>query len=219
MKAAFLSMIAVLPCIPGVALSMTVPELQRKIKDQDGRMISAKFEYFQEMRSAAASEVVKAKGLAYFMKPRNFRIEQSEPDRQIIVASGKSVFVYTPKFKQALKDSWKRWAKKNSFFPGLFGSSETFEHLEKNFLWEIGQVEALGGEKVLKVALKESGSLTDEGLSLWLGAEDFVPRKAEFKSGGLSLVTTLFSLELNPKLDPGLFRFTPPKGTTVVQVP
>ncbi|OGR88429.1 MAG: hypothetical protein A3A86_08275 [Elusimicrobia bacterium RIFCSPLOWO2_01_FULL_60_11] len=205
--------------VPGSSQELTVPELQRKIREQDKTLSSAQFEYVQEMRSSQSPEVVRSKGRAYYRKPQMLRIEQESPERQIIVTRGKDVFIHTPRFNQVLKDSWKNWSRKNSFLPGLFGSSGTLERLEKDYTWKMENSEDLNGEETVVVRLKSAVKGAGDGLTLWLGAGDFVPRKALVESEGWSLATSLLSLKLNTALDPGLFIFALPRGAAVIKVP
>lgn len=147
------------------------------------------------------------------------RIEQDSPERQVIVTQGKNVFIHTPRFNQVLKDSWKNWSRKNSFLPGLFGSSGTLERLQKDYVWNMESGENLNGEETVVVRLESNAEGVDEELKLWLGASDFVPRQAQVASEGWSLITFLTSLKLNLSLDPGLFRFSPPKDAVLIKVP
>jgi outer membrane lipoprotein-sorting protein len=128
------------------------------------------------------------------------------------------VFVYTPRFKQVLKDSWGRWSAKNFFFPGLPGASEALQELIGGYRWEIRGTGKVGGDGVVEVLLKKPGK-DGERLTLWLGTEDGIPRKTELASGTLKLTTTLSSVKLNPDLDRGLFRFEKPAGIEVIEVP
>ena len=194
---------------------MTVAELQEKIAAKDSEIKSVQFNFTQEMKSGLSKEVQKAAGTAYFKKPKNLRIDQASPEKQTVVTAGKSVFIYTPRFNQALKDSWSAWAAKNSFFPGLFGVSDTFKKLKKDYAWEVVGSENLNGEKTLSVSLKGRDGI----LKFWLGESDFVPRKTEITSGTLQVTTTLVSLELNPSLNDKLFQFSPPPGTNIIKVP
>ena len=112
------------------AAALTVAEVQDNIRQQDRQIECVSFEYSQETRSSLSPEVVRVSGEAYFKKPNSLRVEQIKPERQLIVGSGKSVHLYTPRFNQVLRDSWKAWSRKNSFLPGLFGSSGTLERLK-----------------------------------------------------------------------------------------
>lgn len=202
------------------ARALTVGELQEKMRSSESSVRTMQFRYVQEMRSSLANEVRISSGTVYLRKPRDLRIEQSGPERQLIVASGKSVFVYTPRFKQVLKDSWDRWIERNTFFPGLSGFSDTLQKLTRDYRWEIRGDGEIDGEKTLQVTLhrKGEGEPADH-LDLWLGEADFIPRKTELVSGTLKLTTTVAALRVNPGLDAGLFKFEPPAGTGTIEMP
>jgi outer membrane lipoprotein-sorting protein len=202
------------------AQALSVPEIQSRIAEQDKKLKAVSFEYVQELRSEGSAETVKSTGKAYFSKPKSLRVEQKLPEAQMIVSSGKHVYIYTPRFKQVLRDSWSRWARQNSFLPGMFGSAETLDRLKKDFSWKVGASETVSSEKTIKVQLVENIEADPaQVLYLWLGEQDFIPRKAEFKRGTLSMTMSLVALKVNPELDPKLFKFSAPKDAQVVDVP
>ena len=197
---------------------MTVAEVQEKMAQSDASLESVRFTYVQEMRSSLTEEVQTSSGIACFKKPRNLRIEQKEPLPQLIVSSGKYVFIYTPRFKQVLKDSWDRYFSKSSFFPGLIGFQETMQKLKDRYQWNVAEVSDLNGEKILHLRLKSLGTDTDQ-MDLWIAQSDFIPRKAEMVTGTLKVTTTLVALEKNPSLGPELFKFERPEESRVISVP
>ncbi len=214
MKKIILLVLMVFPL--SAARAYTVSELQGKIQEADKNLKSIKFEYSQEMKSAESSKSSTVIGKAFFVKPNRLRVELESPEKQLIVTSGKFLYVYTPRFNQVLKDSWKHWARSNFFFPGLFGSSGSFEMLKNSYQWSLGQS---NDPSTIKLTLVGKSSGQAESVDLWLGKDDFIPRRAELKNGGVSLITVLASLQLNPELNPSLFKFSAPKGASIVDVP
>ena len=209
---------ALLVLAPGALFALTPAELQTRMAQADAALKTVSFDYVQELRSEAASEARRSSGTASIRKPRSLRIEQTDPERQLVVSDGHSVYVYTPRFHQVLKDSWKHWLSQNLFFPGLSGFSDTLKKLEEDYTWEIlGEVQ-LRGEKTLALRLKKNGT-PGESLDLWVGASDFIPRRSEVVSGTLKLSTTLTELRKNPDLAAGLFKFNKPKDARVIAVP
>ena len=200
------------------AHALTVSELQERMREANSSISSIRFNYVQEMTSELSREARKSSGKAYVKKPRNLRIEQKEPEDQLVVTSGKNVFVYTPRFNQVLKDSWKRWFSKNSFFPGLVGFDETMSKLKKQYEWKIMGASEINGEQTVNVHLRNSAGQDDQ-LNLWLGASDFIPRKTEAISGTLKVTTTLISIVYNLDLDSRLFDFQKPPKAEVIQIP
>ena len=194
-------------------------ELQAKMSESDSSTESIQFDYIQEMSSSLSAEVRKSSGTAYFKKPKNLRIDQKGPERQLIVSSGRNVFIYTPRFNQVLKDSWDGWFAKSIFFPGLIGFEKTLEKLKKDYEWKIVGVSDLNGEKTWSVRLTQTPPGGGADLSLWLGEADFIPRKTEVTAGTLKVTTTLVSLERNLSLDPVLFNFRRPPDSDVIKIP
>jgi len=203
------------------AWGLTAAELQQKILEQDGKLMSAQFEYVQEMRSSQTPEMIESKGKVYYQRPKKLRIEMESPERQVIVTQGKSVFIYTPRFNQVLKTSWKNWSEKDVFLllPGFFGSSGALEQLKKDYVWNVESRENLNDEETVAVRLQSSAQDSNKVVSLWLGAEDFVPRKVQVASESLLWVISLVSLKLNGTLDPQIFKFSPPKDAALIHVP
>lgn len=200
--------------------AMTVDELQKKMMESEKSLKSLSFDFVQETHSAVTMEKRESSGTAYVKKPKQLRIEQNEPEKQLLVSDGKTVYVYTPRFNQVVKDSWKKWFSKNLFFPGMTGFSEMLQKLKEDYQWEIGSADILNGEKTIAVLLRNNRVKNgDERLKLWLGENDFIPRKTEFVSGTLTLTTTLISLRLNEELKQQLFKFNRPAQSEIIQMP
>ncbi len=202
-----------------LAQAITVSELQKKMAESDAGLQSVRFDYVQEMKSGLTDEVQTSSGTAYFKKPKNLRIEQKEPMPQLVVSSGKSVFIYTPRFKQVLKDSWNHYFAKGSFFPGLIGFQQTLEKLKSDYRWSLGASSEMNGEKMFRLNLENKSPQDKDQLNLWIAESDFIPRKAEVIAGTLKVTTTLVSLQKNPVLDAELFKFEKPQESQIIQVP
>lgn len=198
--------------------AITVPELQEKMEQASLKVEGLSFHYLQEMRSELNSTVRHSSGTAVLLKPRHFRLEQTQPEPQTVVSSGKTVFIYTPRFRQAVKNSWNKWLSENLLFPGLATFSDAMKKLKGDYEWSILEEREMNGEKTICVRLNSRSAQQHHHLILCLGAADFIPRKTEWVSGTLSLSTTILSLEINPALSYELFRFRPPKGTAVVEL-
>lgn len=212
----FLSFMVAVSCTSLYAL--TVSTLQEKISNSDLSLESIQFNYLQEMHSTLTSEVHSSSGIAYLKKPKELRIEQIEPEKQLIVSSGKNVFIYTPRFKQVIQESWNRWFANNLFFPGILGFSETFQRFKNEYHWEITGTLELNGEKLVTVHLQSLSKEKDHHLNLWVSESDFIPRKTELVFGTLTLVTTCTSLQKNPELKSDLFRFRRPPDSEMIQL-
>ncbi len=202
------------------AAQISVQELQEKMLASDLRLTSLKVDYAQKMTSSLTAEVKKTSGTAYLRKPRELRIEQGDPEPQIIVASGKTVQIYTPRFRQVVKDSWQRWSDSQLLLPGIAGFGQTLDRLKKEYAWDIqGSTVIKGMNMILLKLSKPDGAAERENLTMWISETDFIPRRSELVMGTLKMTTEVKAIELNPELDRALFRFQPPKDTTVIQAP
>ncbi len=186
-----------------------MPEVQQKIKESHENLKSLEFEYVQSVQAA---------GKVYFAKPNDIRIELYEPEKQTIIVSDKEVNIYTPRFKQVLRDSRKHWFESNQLFTGILGSSKDLARLEKEYNWELGSVEDVEGTPSLKIMLTKKSSET-EAFQMWVGTSDFIPRKTVMGTSGLGVTTVLKSIKLNLGIDPALFKFALPEGAEIVDMP
>jgi len=214
----FLFALCALLFASGSAGAISVGDLQKKMSESDESLKTMTFEYTQIMRSGIATEVRESSGVAYVKKPKMLRIEQRSPEEQFIVADGKSVYIFTPRFHQVIRDSWDNWSSKNMLFPGMSGFSGAMSKLKNGYNWEVRGAADINGEKTIEVRLK-SVSGTSENLSLWISESDYMPRKAEFVDGTLTLSTTFVSVRRNPEIAQELFRFQKPPDSEIIQMP
>lgn len=212
-------MAAVLILKPAPAAALSLDELQTKMQESEAALQGVQFDYRQEMRSELTPEVKRSSGTAYILRPRNIRIEQKAPSSQLIVSEGRTVYVYTPQFRQVLRDSWKKWFSSNVVFPGLLTFSDTYGSLKRDYAWEMLPPRNLDGQEMLAVRLRPLDEKKTESLELWISPEDYMPRKAEWSSGTLSLATVLSSVKRNPDMPPGLFKFKKPENSSIIEVP
>ena len=216
----FSSFFIILPFFCASTLwGLTVDELQKKMAESDLNLQTLEFNFTQEAASSLAEEKRRSSGAAYVQKPKKFRIEQVEPEKQLLISDGKSVYVYTPRFNQVVKDSYKKWFSKNIFFPGMSGFSNTLEQLNKEYLWVLKDEGALDGEKTFVAELTPFDKDRKETIKLWIDRDDFIPRKTELVSETLTLTTTVNGLKRNEILKPELFKFSRPEKSEMISIP
>ena len=169
--------------------------------------LTARGEFEQKIFDANRRLLQESRGVLAFSRPGKFRWTYVKPYAQLIVGDGSKVWIYDEDLKQV-----------------------TVKKLDL----AIGSTPAalLAGDNEAMRAFSLSDTGTRDGLE-WLEA---LPRDKEggfekirmgFSASGLQVMelvdslgqTTLLrfkSLERNPRLDPGLFRFSPPKGADVI---
>lgn len=168
---------------------------------------TARGEFEQKIFDADRKLIQESRGVLAFSRPGKFRWSYVKPYAQLIVGDGSRVWIYDEDLKQV-----------------------TVKKLDQ----ALGSTPAalLAGNNEAMRAFKLSDKGTKDGLE-WLEA---VPRDREggferfrmaFDASGLRVMelvdtfgqTTVLkfrSLERNPELGPGLFRFSPPKGADVI---
>ena len=168
---------------------------------------SAQGEFVQKVYDRKHKLTQEASGTLAFLRPGRFRWTYAKPYAQLIVGDGSKVWIYDEDLNQV-----------------------TVRRLDR----ALGSTPAalLAGSNEIERAFKLSDQGEKDGLE-WVGAQ---PREKEsnfesirmgFGFSGLEVMeladsfgqTTVLkftALHRNPKLDPALFKFVPPKGTDVI---
>jgi len=169
--------------------------------------LTAKGEFEQKIFDRNRRLLQESRGTLAFSRPGKFRWSYVKPYAQLIVGDGSKVWIYDEDLKQV-----------------------TVKKLDQALGSTPAALLAGNNEAMRAFTLSDRGA--KDGLE-WLEA---LPRDKEssferirmgFGSSGLKVMelvdslgqTTVLrfaSLERNPRLDPGLFRFSPPKGADVI---
>lgn len=148
-------------------------------------------------------------GTFEFQRPNQFRFSYAKPAEQLIVGDGKEVWVYDPDLSQATVRGMDQalGATPVSLLAG--------GDLSKDFTLK-AQAAANGLEWVQAIPKR-----ADNGLqSLRLGFKGRELAALEIVDGfGQQSVMQFSAVEVNAKLAPDRFRFTPPAGTDVARQP
>jgi outer membrane lipoprotein carrier protein len=171
------------------------------------KSLTARGEFEQKIFDHNLKLLQESRGVLAFSRPGKFRWNYVKPYAQLIVGDGSRVWIYDEDLKQV-----------------------TVKKLDQ----ALGSTPAalLAGNNEAMRAFRLSDKGARDGLE-WLEA---LPRDKEgnfekirmgFSSSGLEVMELVDSfgqttvlrfalLERNPKLDPGLFRFSPPRGADVI---
>jgi outer membrane lipoprotein carrier protein len=180
---------------------------QERFSDFITGMLTARGEFEQKIFDSNHRLLQESRGVLAFSRPGKFRWTYLKPYTQLIVGDGSKVWIYDEDLKQV-----------------------TVKKLDQ----ALGSTPAalLAGNNEAMRAFRLSDKGTKDGLE-WLEA---LPRDREggferirmgFAPSGIQVMelvdgfgqTTVLrfkALERNPKLDPALFRFAPPKGADVI---
>lgn len=197
---AFLGVLLALP------LSASSASLER-FSEFINQTLTARGEFEQKIFDRNRKLLQESRGVLAFSRPGKFRWTYVKPYAQLIVGDGSKIWIYDEDLKQV-----------------------TVRKLDQ----ALGSTPAalLAGNNEAMRAFRLSDRGAKDGLE-WLEA---LPRDKEgnferirmgFSSAGLEVMELLdgfgqttvlkfVSLQRNPKLDPGLFRFSPPKGADVI---
>jgi len=149
-----------------------------------------------------------SQGTFAFARPGKFRWSYDKPYTQLIVGDGDKLWIYDHDLNQVVVKKLDRAL--GATPAALLAGSDV---LESNFELAEGGKSDDGTEYV-----NAKPKTADTGFdSVRIGLKDNVPRIMELHdSFGQVTSLTFGSFERNPKLDSGVFRFTPPPGADVV---
>jgi len=164
----------------------------QKVYDRDGRVVQ------------------ESKGSFVFQRPGRFRWTYTAPMPQLIVGDGTRVWIYDKDLDQV---TVRRMAHALGSTPAalLAGSKEVEQAF---YLSEAGERDGLDWLEA-KPREQEAGF---ERILLGMGP-DGVRAMELFDHFGQMTVLSFSDFVRNPPIDPGLFRFTPPKGADVLGEP
>jgi len=202
----FRSCVAFLGVLLALPLSASSASLER-FSEFINQTLTARGEFEQKIFDRNRKLLQESRGVLAFSRPGKFRWTYVKPYAQLIVGDGSKIWIYDEDLKQV-----------------------TVKKLDQ----ALGSTPAalLAGNNEAMRAFNLSDQGTKGGLE-WLEA---LPRDKEgnfekirmgFGSSGLEVMELLdgfgqttvlrfMSLQRNPKLNPGLFRFSPPKGADVI---
>jgi len=170
------------------------------------RTLSAHFS--ETVQNANAATVKQSSGTLAIAKPGRFRWDYEKPYKQLIVADGAKLWLYDPGLEQvtvrpetrALAAGPAALLAGTSKVEGQFKVSDAGEHGGLNWV-RLVPLDNESDYTEMRVGLDGQGQLKELRLDSKLGQSTRI----------------VFSdLKRNVKLDPGLFRFTPPPGVDVV---
>ncbi|MDE2091499.1 MAG: outer membrane lipoprotein chaperone LolA [Gammaproteobacteria bacterium] len=180
-----------------------IPRMHAFLKD----VRSLKADFTQVVLDSNMHQVRKSVGTLEIKRPDRFRWDYATPNKELIVADGKRVWIYDVELQQVTVKSLNGTLAASPAVL-LSGSND----VEKNFV-----VKDLG----------EAGGLLWVGLTPKIQDTDFETVKLGFKGNDVAVMElkdalgnltriTFSHLLLNPAIPDKLFQFTPPAGADVI---
>jgi outer membrane lipoprotein carrier protein len=194
----------------GALLALPVPALSgslERFSEFIDQTLTARGEFEQKIYDRDRKLLQESRGVLAFSRPGKFRWTYVKPYAQLIVGDGSRVWIYDEDLKQV---TVKKLDQALGSTPAalLAGNNEAMR------AFRLSDQGARAGLEWLEATPrdKEGGF---ERIRMGFGASGL--QVMELLDGfGQTTVLRFGSLQRNPKLDPALFRFTPPKGADVI---
>lgn len=185
------------------------------LKNWDAKLETLSAAFTQEVNFSEAGLKQSVEGALKYSKPNFLRIEHFKPARQVVVTDKRDIWIYKPEDAQVIKTSWEAWRKTQSDnFSGILDFGNYSALTEKNNTAVSGRTSA---RPYITVVFTPKAGPERYSLSLTLSATDYFPLEAELTVDKTIIKTRLSGVEINKALSPELFKFSPPKGTQVLE--
>jgi len=207
------------PTPPNAAAGASAgPEQARTLERMEAvyaKLATYRAAFRQESDTRSLRRRKESAGELFFQKPDRMRWIYRTPEKRDIYIDENQMLLYMPEqntaMRQPLGDALAGAAPARLFL-GPKALAETFR---------ISTVDpgADAPETLcLELTPREKGRMSVEQILLWVGKEDYLPRRTRSRDI-MGNVTTIDFLqgETNVKLDPELFRFEPPPGVEIVE--
>jgi len=202
----FRSYVAFLGVLLALPLSASSTSLER-FSEFINQTLTARGEFEQKIFDRNRKLLQESRGVLAFSRPGKFRWTYVKPYAQLIVGDGSKVWIYDEDLKQV---TVKKLDQALGSTPAalLAGNNEAMR------AFNLSDQGAKGGLEWLE-ALPRDKEGNFERIRMGFGSSGL--EVMELLDGfGQTTVLRFVSLQRNPKLDPGLFRFSPPKGADVI---
>ena len=170
-------------------------------------------DFTQEVDVATLGQQLKSSGQVFFKRPGKMRWEFAEPDPQIIVADGTTLWVYQPQHHQVLKAPFRAAFQSATPLSFLFGVGKLREDFNASLL-----PDADSSRIRMKLVPKQDREIGTLILDVDPKSYDIVEAEVTDPLGNVTrLVFT--NMRRDVGLDDAKFQFVVPPGTDVVEPP
>ncbi len=195
----------------GVLLALVVPGAGASSLERFAEFISetltARGEFEQKIFDHNLKLLQESRGVLAFSRPGRFRWSYVKPYAQLIVGDGARVWIYDEDLKQVT-------VKKLDLALGSTPAALLAGNNEAMRAFRLSDKGTRDGREWLE-ALPRDKEGNFEKIRMGFGSSGLEVMEL-VDSFGQTTVLKFASLERNPKLDPGLFRFSPPRGADVI---
>jgi outer membrane lipoprotein carrier protein len=202
----FRSYLAFLGVLLALPLSASSASLER-FSEFINQTLTARGEFEQKIFDRNRRLLQESRGVLAFSRPGKFRWTYVKPYAQLIVGDGSRVWIYDEDLKQVTVRKLDQ-ALGSTPAALLAGNNEAMR------AFNLSDQGTKGGLEWLE-ALPRDKEGSFERIRMGFGSSGLEVMEL-LDSFGQTTVLKFTSLQRNPKLDPGLFRFSPPKGADVI---
>jgi outer membrane lipoprotein carrier protein len=207
--------VGILFSLAALGHAVTLDEVVGRLERAEKEILSLQFEYAQTTTVSMGGRAAESRGTAAFERPNRFRVEQSAPEPQTYISNGKQFWVHLPDRSQALKGSMENWARFSGFPQGLTPFQMKVDDMKNKY--EFSLAEETDGA-VLTLTPKDPNA-SPYHLRLWVDMATGVARQTALVSENVTAVVRVQNIKVNPPVNASRFRFVPPKGTEVLEMP
>ena len=156
----------------------------------------------------------RSRGKLYLSRPGKFSMRFTDPAGDLLVADGRSVWMYYPSTdrKQVIKASVAAAGEEIDFHRQFLSNSAA------RYNASLGGTESVGGQQTYALTLtpKTRGPFTRA--KIWVDTDDYLVRRFEMTEQNESVRRIdLANIRVNPTIAASIFTFTPPAGTQVFE--
>ncbi|MEW5949689.1 MAG: outer membrane lipoprotein carrier protein LolA [Thermodesulfobacteriota bacterium] len=211
-----LSSLFVLALSAGEAFAkpLTVDNIVARLQERYNTIKCIEADFEQETRLTALNQRRLAEGRVYFKKPGCMRWDYLRPDRQEMVADGKTLWIYIAAEKRAYRFDARAYLQSQLTMDFFLGQGD----FKKDFVIVMApESKKVPGEFYILTLLPRYTHPQVREIKLWIKKDTFLIDSILSKDHLSN--TTLLHLKgqrINGPLDDHIFAFSPPKGTEVV---
>jgi len=199
----YLAFLGVLLALPLSASSASLERFSEFIN----QTLTARGEFEQKIFDRNRRLLQESRGVLAFSRPGKFRWTYVKPYAQLIVGDGSKVWIYDEDLKQVT-------VRKLDQALGSTPAALLAGNTEAMRAFNLSDQGTKGGLEWLE-ALPRDKEGNFERIRMGFGSSGLEVMEL-LDSFGQTTVLKFTSLQRNPRLDPGLFRFSPPKGADVI---
>ncbi|MFH1148730.1 MAG: outer membrane lipoprotein carrier protein LolA [Pseudomonadota bacterium] len=205
-----LLMLGLFPCW-ATAAGPKPQAIATKLQERYNGINSIEADFQQETLIRALNQRRYNSGKVFLKKPARMRWIYDKPQRQEIISDGKAIWIHLPVEKRAYRYEAEDYLSSQVAMSFLLGKG----NFERDFNVSVPP-ETETGFHLLTLAPRAPHPQINE-MTLWIDKETFNIRKILSKDHlGNTTVLSLDNQRVNKPLTKGIFSFTPPEGTEIM---